>query len=78
MGYPFELQGITNWFASRADLLTRTGVTLTETVAGSEYVPAARADRRGSIRSGFEERIGGDKRSLRTDRRNKEAFRRWR
>ena len=44
MGYPIELQGITNWFASKADLLAGTGVTLAETVARSEYVPAARAD----------------------------------
>ena len=44
MGYPIELLGITNWFASKADLLAGTGVTLAETVARSEYVPAVCTD----------------------------------
>jgi hypothetical protein len=44
MGYPIELQAIINWFASKADSLAGTGVTLAETAARSEYVPAARAD----------------------------------
>jgi hypothetical protein len=44
MGYPIELQAITNWFASKGDSLAGTRVTLAETAARSQYVAAARAD----------------------------------
>ena len=44
MNYPIELQAITSWLVSRADSLAGTGITLAETAARSEYVPAARTD----------------------------------
>lgn len=44
MGYPIELQAITNWLAGKADSLAGTGVILVETATRSDHKPAARAD----------------------------------